>query len=347
MSKRPRGPLPGWQPTTDRQKAILADLIPRYAQHRRDDTLPRGPRGIFYDLRPKGMGHGIEYRKKGKNEKQAEYVARCGPRAAHAGTVQEVLVLARRAGIIDERCVADTRAPAGVGGGPYDDDPQEHAEWVVGRLDSAAENFDLDPQLFQPVYIEVLCEAEDLQPRLERIADPYGVTVYSGAGFDGLKGKRAFAERARERDRPTVVLDVGDYDKSGENIYTAAAEDAVGWARGGGEVLPIGASLDDLAEYAEMIVQHVPGEPWLIFYRLALTAAQAEGIPDVLDVDGKAEADAIPVRTLDGWLTEAIEYLQDPAGRDRMGQEQDQRRKRVENAIRDLLRKRLEGGDER
>ena len=55
---------------------------------------------------------------------------------------------------------------------------------------------------------------------------PYGVPVYSGAGFDGLKGKRAFADRALERDVPTIVLHVGDRDKHGENIFRAAAEDA-------------------------------------------------------------------------------------------------------------------------
>jgi hypothetical protein len=38
-----------------------------------------------------------------------------------------------------------------------------------------------------------------LQERIARIADPYGVPVYSGGGFDGLKGKRQIATRAMER----------------------------------------------------------------------------------------------------------------------------------------------------
>ena len=64
MSVRPRGPLPGWRPSTPRQIGILADLVARYQQHRDEDTLPRGPRGIFYDLRPGGMGgNGVTYRK--------------------------------------------------------------------------------------------------------------------------------------------------------------------------------------------------------------------------------------------------------------------------------------------
>src|SRR5262249_34375207 len=156
------------------------------------------------------------------------------------------------------------------------------------------------------LYIEVLCEAEDLQPRLDRIARDYGVKVYSGAGFDGLKGKRAFAERAVERDVPTVVLDVGDRDKSGEDIYIAAAEDAAEWADDG-QVYLIGADLPAGRELPAL----------LNFYRLALTTEQAEA-HDLLDADGKAEADAVPVPILDGCLREAIEHLQDPASRERM-----------------------------
>jgi hypothetical protein len=63
MTVRPRGPWPGWQPRTARQKGIAADVLARYQQHEREDTLPRGPRGIFYDLRPDGMGNGVTYRK--------------------------------------------------------------------------------------------------------------------------------------------------------------------------------------------------------------------------------------------------------------------------------------------
>jgi hypothetical protein len=344
MSKRPRGPLTGWQPTTPRQKGILADLVARYKQHADEGTLKRGGRGMFYDLRPNGMGNGVTYRKPDSAHpiKARDGLPGFGPMEVHPAAVQEVLVLARRAGIIPEWWVADTRAPAGVGGGPYDDDPQDYAEGVVKRLDDAADYFDLDPQKFQPLYIEVLCEAEDLQPRLAQIADDYGVTVYSGAGFDGLKAKRDFAERALERDVPTVVLNVGDRDKHGEDAFVAAGEDAVAWASGAGAVLPVGVALKVLARIVEL--PQVRERPLLIFYRLALTTEQAERL-GVLDADGKAEADAIPVQTLDGWLREAIEHLQDPTGRDRMYQEQDRARRRVEEGIRDLLRDRLEGGE--
>jgi hypothetical protein len=325
MSKRPRGPLDGWQPTTTRQKGILTDLIARFEQHRDEDTLPRGPRGIFYDLRPNGMGNGITYRKPDSKHPVKSF----RPMEAHPDAVQEVLVLARRAGIIEEDWVADTRAPDAMGGGGWDDADQL-ATYLVESIETAAEDFRLDPQRFQPLYIEVLCEAEDLQPRLHRHARDYRVPVNSGAGFGGLKGKIEFAERAIRRDVPTVVLDIGDRDAHGEYIYLAAAEDAVAWAGGAGMVLEVGASLDDVKACVEANRER----PCLIFYRLALTTEQAEDL-DLLDADGKAEADAIPVRTLDGWLTDAIEHLQDSAGREAFEAKQEAERERLPDVIRE------------
>src|SRR5215472_10919595 len=124
MGRRPRGPLEGWEPTTARQKGILADLIARYEQHRDEDALPRGGRGMFYDLRPDGMGNGVTYRRPTSQDPKTEMVMVEGKKKRtrlwpemHAAPedVQEVLVLARRAGIIDESWVADTRAPEGIG----------------------------------------------------------------------------------------------------------------------------------------------------------------------------------------------------------------------------------------
>jgi hypothetical protein len=305
MARRPRGALPGWRPRTARQAAILADLVARYEQHRREDTLPRGGRGIFYDLRPDGMGHGITYRKPDSAHPVADFDR---DTAAHPAAVQEVLVLARRAGIIPEHWVADARAPEAFAPG-YDDSAEDAAETIASIIDNAQENFALDRQRYQPVYIEVLCEPEDLQARLARVAEGYGVPVYSGAGFDGLKGKRAFAERALARDVPTVVLHFGDRDKHGEDIFTAAAEDAIAWA---GD--------DDV----------------LRFERVALTVEQARE-HDLLDADGKAEVDGLPVPVMDRLLTDAIEALQDAACRERLHDEEAAERERVPEAIRRKL----------
>jgi hypothetical protein len=156
------------------------------------------------------------------------------------------------------------------------------------------------------------------------------MTVYTGSGFDGLKGKRAMGERAAERDRPTVVLHIGDRNQKGEDIYFAAGEDAVAWC-GDGDVLPLDFDLDDLDQL------QVP-EHELTCVRLGVTTAQAiaEGI---LEQDGTCEATAVPVPVMDRWLTDAIEALRIPA---RWEQVQDEQREENER-LPELVRRRLDG----
>jgi hypothetical protein len=115
------------------------------------------------------------------------------------------------------------------------------------------------------------------------------VPVYPSAGFDGIKGKREFADRALGRDVPTVVLHVGDRDDHGDRINVAAAEDAIAWA-GNGEVVDVQAPGTPglLTDPARQAGRRGPG---LRFVRLALTTTQADDL-GLLDADGKAEADA-------------------------------------------------------
>jgi hypothetical protein len=299
MSIRPRGPLTGWEPRTPRQAGILADLKARYAQHEREDTWPRGGRGIFYDLRPRGMGNGMTYRKVAKGYPKTAF----DPMEAHPDLVQEVLLLARRAGLVPEHLVADAHAPEPLGGLYYasgDDYLQAVAE--------GAQQFELDPQQDQPVHVEVTSEAEDLAPRLDRVARPYGVRIYPSGGYGGLKGKRALADRADSRDVPTVVLHVGDYDVHGSRIFTALAEDAAAWCQRPGRLQ----------------VRH-----------LALTAAQAHE-NNLLDEDGHAEVDGLPVPVMDAILTDALGELLDPATRERVREHQREERERVIEALRRL-----------
>jgi hypothetical protein len=331
---RPRGPLIGWQARTKRQVGILADLVARFDQHNREGTLPRGPRGIFYDLRPNGMGNGVTYRKEDSLHpiKPTGRLPGFGPMEAHPAAVQEVLQLARRAEIIPEHFVADGRAPFPMKPFVDNDDAKAQAGYLVAAL-SRRRVGPFDRQRYQPCYIEVLCEAEDLMPRLARIAGEKGVPVYSGSGFDGLKGKREFAERAMERDRPTVVINIGDCDKYGGYIFNAAAEDAIAWAQGEGKIFPIGTPIEDV----DCEVENWLDRPRLLFVRLALTVEQAQDL-DLLDADGKAEVDGVPVPVMDTWLREAIEALQDPESLDRLLEEERKEQKKLPAAIRKALR---------
>jgi hypothetical protein len=252
---------------------------------------------------------------------------------AHPDAVQEVLLLARRAGIIDEDFVSDGRAPDPMRPFFDDDGATAQANYLVERL-AQGKVGPFDRQRYQPCFIEVLCEAEDLMPRLARIAGQKGVPVYSGSGFDGLKGKRAMADRALERDRPTVVINIGDCDKHGGYIYIAAAEDAIAWAGYQGKVFPIGATIEDdvVAEVNEWL-----GLPRLLFVRLALTVPQAEEL-SLLDADGKAEVDGVPVPVMDRWLLDAIEILQDEDSLEQLLAEERKQQEKLPAAIRKALR---------
>jgi hypothetical protein len=67
----------------------------------------------------------------------------------------------------------------------------------------------------------------------------YGVPVFSSGGFDSTTIKYEAARRFLERDRPTVVVHVGDYDPSGISLFEAAREDVTAFYRDlGGEQPP-------------------------------------------------------------------------------------------------------------
>lgn len=310
---RPRGPQHGWRPTAPRQVGILADLIARYSQHEREGTLPRGGRGIFYDLRPNGMGNGVTYRK----PDSAHPLSGFGPMEAHPAAVQEVLVMARRAGLIRESWVADTRAPSPIIE-RFDDSALDEAANIGSWVKNAASYFHMDPQMFQQQYVELWCEAEDLAPRVARVSAAYGVPVYSGGGFDGLKGKRAVPGRARRRDVPTLILHIGDRDPHGEMIYNAVKEDALAWG--------VDAGLYD-------------GD--LTFERLALTMDQAEDL-GLLDADGKAEADSIPVQVLDGIITDRLDELRDDDALERMRAREREQKRALPAAVRAAVEQALQ-----
>jgi hypothetical protein len=67
-------------------------------------------------------------------------------------------------------------------------------------------------------------------PQIERIADPYGISVQSAGGFDSLTCKHDLALKLGEW--PAVeILHIGDYDPSGAHIFSSLAEDVQALAR--------------------------------------------------------------------------------------------------------------------
>jgi hypothetical protein len=84
-------------------------------------------------------------------------------------------------------------------------------------------------------------------PQLQRIAEPFGVGVYSSGGSDSLTDKHRIG-REWGGD-PVTVLHLGDHDPSGVHCFSALDEDVVA------------------------LVQHWGGD--IEFSRLAVTLAQA------------------------------------------------------------------------
>jgi len=102
----------------------------------------------------------------------------------------------------------------------------------------------------QGLVVELWVEAAGMVPQVARVAEPFGITVYSSGGFDSLTVKHDAACRIAARACPTIVLHVGDHDPSGVSIFDSAAAD-------------IGAMLTHLAGHAD-------------FRRVAITPEQVE-----------------------------------------------------------------------
>jgi hypothetical protein len=285
--KRPRG----WiyesdLPHSPRADAVRADILDRLRQHHGEDTLPRGGRGLFYDLRPHGIPgneRGIIYTKhpkaKGKGNANME---------ADAKYVQEQLGLMRRVfnpetgeWLIDEDWIADSRTPD-----PYQPPEVADANDAAKNVRAYLDTLHLSRQRGQPVYLELRCEAADLRQRIARIARPYGVTVYSGGGFDAIKPKKEAAERAACRSVPTLIGHIVDFDTYGDRIGTSFAEDVESWF--------------NWHKQFNCTTESLTVE------RLALTEPQANE-HDLLDADGKAEVDGLPVPVLDEIVCTFIE----------------------------------------
>jgi len=257
-------------PRSSKADAVAADLLDRLKQHAAEDTLPRGPRGLFYDLRPAGIPdnpRGVIYTKhpliSGRNSMEAtpEYVSDLLSKMRRVWDPQ-------KGWLVPEDWISDGRAPDPIT--PKETPNAAAASDAVGRYIADVR---LARQAGQPLFLELRSESQDLMARIARVALPYGVTVHSGSGMDGLKPKKHAAERAAAREVPTLIGHLADLDTAGGDIADAFAEDAVAFA----------------------LWHHNQGAPGsLCVQRIGLTREQALA-HDLLDADGKAELDGLPV----------------------------------------------------
>jgi hypothetical protein len=93
-----------------------------------------------------------------------------------------------------------------------------------------ARNYRSNHQEGQDQFVELWCEAAGMVPQLANVTREFSIPVYSGGGFNSVTTTHGAAWKAGLRDVPTVILHVGDFDPSGETIYTALIEDIEAFA---------------------------------------------------------------------------------------------------------------------
>ncbi|MEV7891593.1 hypothetical protein ACWD3I_25030 [Streptomyces sp. NPDC002817] len=252
--KRPRGPQPNWRPKRETRRVLEAveAVLDAYA-----DYLPVTLRQIYYVLH----GQGVLAKTRPDYKRMCEYVG-----------------MARRSGRIPWDAIRDDKQVA-VAAPPSFAGPEDF--WRT--LEAAAASYRVDRQHGQAVRLELWSETEGMVPQLARVGQKYGISCYSGGGFDGLAGKYNAAQRAITDGRRTCVLHVGDYDQSGEWILIALAEDVAAFAAAGGadvEFVRVAVTPEQVVAYG------LPTAPPSTADRRAFSGAattQAEALrPDVL-----------------------------------------------------------------
>ncbi|MFG2234846.1 hypothetical protein ACGFNX_33475 [Streptomyces sp. NPDC048723] len=253
-NKRPRGPQPDWRPKRETLRVLAAVdvVLDRYRDH-----LPVSLRQLFYVL----FSDGVLAKTERDYKRMCEYVG-----------------MARRSGRISWEVIRDdtqiaVQAPQSFTG-PAD-------FWATVK--AAANGYRLDRQAGQPLRLELWCETVGMVPQLARLGSGFGIACFSGGGFDGLVGKHDAAERAVAGGVKTRVLHLGDYDPSGEHLFSSLAEDVVAFAAAAGAEV----EFDRVAVTAEQVaVYGLPTAPPKPSDRRSFSGTattQAEALPpDVL-----------------------------------------------------------------
>ncbi|MFJ5120897.1 hypothetical protein [Kitasatospora sp. NPDC088548] len=266
--KRPRGPQPHWRPKREtlRVLAAVGGVLDRYREH-----LPVSLRQLWYVL----VSDGVMAKTERDYKRMCEYVG-----------------MARRSGRIpwdairDDTQVAIEAPPSFAGPGEF-----------FTAVEVAVDDYRVDRQAGQPVRLELWSETAGMAPQLSRIGAEFGIACFSGGGFDGLVGKHDATMRAAAGPVKTVILHVGDYDPSGEHLFSSLAEDVIAFAQAEGAEV----EFDRVAVTPEQIAtHHLPTAPPKATDRRSFTGTAT------------TQAEALPPDVLAGIVRTAIEAHRDP-----------------------------------
>ncbi len=172
------------------------------------------------------------------------------------------------------------------------------------------QRYERDKLANQKVDVRIYCEAAGMMPQVSRVSRRYSVPVYSCSGFDSLTAKydlfKDIAAAFTYRGRRTIVLHLGDYDPSGENIFDVIAEDVHAF-------LPADIPHKDPASVA--LFRRVALTPELIREHDLPTAPAKHSDSRSKRWGGRetCQLEALPPDVLAVELTKAIEGYLDPA----------------------------------
>ncbi len=207
MKKRHRGFIEDFKPYA-KTRALIERIEAVLREY--EDYLPLTIRQIFYRL----VGARTADGSVGYDKTEQAYER-----------LHEAIGKARRAGIIDFAAIRDD--------GVTRDDPfgYDGVDGLMETFDSLVENYSLNRQIGQPAFTIMGCEAGGMVPQLARVAEPFGVSVISGGGFDSITAKHDLAQEIAKSERPVRLLHIGDYDPSGVHLFSALDEDVRGFLK--------------------------------------------------------------------------------------------------------------------
>ena len=82
----------------------------------------------------------------------------------------------------------------------------DSANHFLDAVRVSARRLRLDRQAGQVRRLALWCEASGMVPQLQRIADPFGIGVYSSGGFDSVTANHQIARHGRTRPSPCCTL---------------------------------------------------------------------------------------------------------------------------------------------
>lgn len=274
-----------------KRSAILSAAQAVLNRYREQGRLPLGPREVGYLL----TGDEFGYTK------------------ADIDDVEDVLVRARRAGIVAWEEISDGRTAVAQ---PWE---VQNAEALADSLLRELTTAQLDRQEAQPFRVEVWAEAAGWLARLEGICNERGVPVYSGSGSVPVTAIRALAHRAiraAQNDQRLVVLSLGDLDLNGlrniarplEADLHAFIRDTVASPDFDQESAAWVAPVRRLLLNADQVIDHIGERAW----GTPSGEYQRAGWPWPFWV----QAEALPPEVRDGLVIDAIDALHDTAQRE-------------------------------